>query len=86
MLHWQYRNEISDTLYHAAAKEIAKFKPTKEKAWRAVYLAVKSGLLTRQPCISCGATRNIHGHHEDYSRPLEVVWLCPLHHRRTHLD
>ena len=24
--------------------------------------------------------RALHGHHEDYSQPLEVVWLCaPCH-------
>lgn len=25
-----------------------------------------------------------HAHHPDYSRPLDVVWLCPAHHRQAH--
>ena len=45
--------------------------------------AVKRGDLTREPCVECGDP-DTHGHHTDYSRPLDVVWLCPLHHGRTH--
>jgi len=28
--------------------------------------------------------RNIHAHHDDYSKPLQVRWLCDLHHREHH--
>lgn len=32
-------------------------------------------------CESCGEAKPLDGHHEDYSKPLEVVWLCrPCHH------
>jgi hypothetical protein len=24
------------------------------------------------------------GHHEDYAKPLEVIWLCQSHHQRLH--
>jgi hypothetical protein len=42
---------------------------------------VYHGKLKRQPCEVCGATENIERHHEDYSKPLDVQWLCPTHHR-----
>ena len=47
---------------------------------------VQDGTVIRQPCVSCGAP-NAEGHHEDYSRPLDVTWLCgqchiDLHRRR----
>lgn len=37
----------------------------------------------KKPCEKCGDT-NVHGHHPDYSKPLEVIWLCPKHHREIH--
>lgn len=44
--------------------------------------AVRSGLVKRQPCWVCGARAQ--GHHPDYSRPLDVVWLCDPHHKQAH--
>lgn len=47
--------------------------------------AIKAGELKRMPCEKCGADK-VHAHHPDYSKPLEVMWLCPKHHRRLHLE
>ena len=49
-----------------------------------VQRAIKKGILVRGPCSSCGSTKNIHGHHEDYNKPLEVIWLCSIHHKQLH--
>lgn len=49
----------------------------------ALNVAVSKGKVTRDPCEVCG-DRDTHGHHEDYSRPLEVVWLCQAHHGERH--
>ena len=46
--------------------------------------AVRDGKVTKGPCGVCGSTRRIHGHHDDYSKPLEVRWLCPKHHKEYH--
>lgn len=49
--------------------------------------ALRVGVLTRPPtCSSCGATGRIESHHEDYSKPLEVTWLCRPCHIQRHTD
>lgn len=50
----------------------------------AIHLALKSGELVRQPCEKCGTTERIHAHHDDYSKPLVVRWLCQKHHNQYH--
>lgn len=30
--------------------------------------------------------RKANAHHDDYAKPLEVRWLCALHHQRHHAD
>lgn len=53
-------------------------------AKRRVRSAIASGTLIRKPCEVCGSVDDIEGHHEDYSNPLEVTWLCGSHHKRLH--
>lgn len=55
--------------------------PERVRARRKVQYAIESGRLTKQPCQSCGAAR-AEAHHEDYSKPLKVTWLC----RGCHVD
>ncbi len=45
--------------------------------------AIALGLLVRRPCVRCGAAKS-EAHHPDYSKPLEVVWLCGCCHRQEH--
>ena len=56
--------------------------PEKERARQLLQYAVKIGSITRLPCEVCGQLAQ--GHHEDYLKPLEVTWLCPLHHAEKH--
>ena len=53
-----------------------------KRAWNDLYYAIKRGTVRRLPCEVGGDTA--HGHHADYSKPLEVRWLCNLHHRGEH--
>lgn len=55
----------------------------KADARRAVRNALRSGRLTKRPCWICGDDRS-EAHHPDYSRPLDVEWLCRKHHRAAH--
>ena len=55
--------------------------------WKAVYTvanALKSGRLVKMPCENCGTKKHIHAHHRDYSKPLDVQWLCDPCHRAEH--
>jgi len=36
-------------------------------------------------CVNCGKQCHLHGHHEDYSKPLFVEWLCPVCHNKRHI-
>lgn len=63
-------------------------KRTKEEKLRksardSVRWAIAGGRLKRLPCEVCGNEKS-HAHHEDYSKPLKVKWLCGDHHARVH--
>jgi hypothetical protein len=57
----------------------------KNKARWTTRRAIAVGKLVRQPCEVCGETR-VDAHHDDYSKPFDVRWLCRLHHRQHHLQ
>lgn len=57
--------------------------PLKKRARNAVASAVRRGKLTPQPCEVCGASPT-EAHHDDYSKPLDVRWLCEPHHEKEH--
>lgn len=59
--------------------------PEKYRARKKTSRAIQEGRLIKQPCVRCGST-DVHAHHEDYSKPLDVVWLCPSHHRERHAE
>jgi hypothetical protein len=44
--------------------------------------AASKGTLVKLPCF-CG-NPNVQGHHPDYTKPLEVIWLCARHHVQLH--
>ena len=54
--------------------------PQKDAAYRHVRNAVKSGRLTKEACRFCGETK-VQAHHHDYSKPLDVIWVCFKCHR-----
>ena len=82
----------------ARGKESKRLKATTEitRAWRAedarravahssVARAVRRGELFRQPCCRCGEVKSV-AHHEDYDKPLEVMWLCQSCHKQRHKE
>jgi hypothetical protein len=67
--------------------------PVKHRARQAVKRALGRGELVRPDhCEQCGNGAGVdvagrpllHGHHSDYSKPLEVRWLCSECHGEEH--
>jgi len=54
--------------------------PISYKARAKFRYAVYVGKIKRQPCSVCGEP-NAQGHHEDYSKPYDVIWFCSYHHK-----
>jgi ribosomal protein S27AE len=60
----------------------------KISAQRKVANAVRDGKLNRpDKCQKCGSKKSkIQAHHPDYTKPLEVEWLCTKCHAQEHLN
>lgn len=58
----------------------------KKNAHNEVQKAIKKGLLIRpNKCEMCGKTNcEIQGHHDDYAKPLNIVWVCTECHGKIH--
>ena len=44
---------------------------------------IRRGKLVRGPCVDCGSLLS-EAHHADYSKPLEIEWVCHRCHVRRH--
>lgn len=55
----------------------------KVRARKALNHAVAAGTVVPRPCGRCGAQK-AQAHHEDYSKPLQVEWLCAKCHSVLH--
>lgn len=58
--------------------------PAKRSAHIIVGNALRDGKLRKAPCEVCGHL-TVEAHHDDYSKPLEVRWLCKIHHDEHHM-
>lgn len=64
-------------------KRFVERHPDKVRAHKMVRTARLSGRLKPGPCERCGAEQ-AHAHHDDYSKPLDVRWLCRGCHAKEH--
>lgn len=61
-------------------------KKIRKNARDFVNLAVRKGLMFPKPCEVCNTKFNLEAHHDDYSKPLDIRWLCRDHHVEHHLN
>ena len=77
-----WKGGISKNNYHY--KKISKARyPERYKAREKLYSRIRNGIIKRGACEIC-SSKNAHAHHDDYSKPFEVRWLCRKHHRELH--
>lgn len=59
--------------------------PEGRKAHRELQYAVKTGKIKKpKKCSECHEIKKLSAHHEDYSKPLAVLWLCSSCHKLKH--
>lgn len=68
--------------YHSENSWRLRF-PEKVKAQQALNRAVRNGKLIKKPCFICDSSKSV-AHHSDYNKPLQVIWVCRIHHRSIH--
>jgi hypothetical protein len=71
--HYKWRGGISE-----------QWRKTRAKIHDLVNHAIRRGDLTRLPCDECGHTIRVNAHHEDYSKPFDIWWLCVRCHKKLH--
>mgnify|MGYP001571783478 CR=1 FL=1 len=70
----------------AILKEMVSYYHENKDGFRArskVRTAILNGSLKRGLCSICKSA-DAEAHHPDYSKPLEIIWLCGRHHQRLH--
>ncbi len=65
-------------------RAVEKYKLKYPERAKANYLAKYHIPLDGRCCEICGSTEDLHRHHDDYSKPLEVIIMCKECHDKTH--
>ena len=83
--HDEHRNQdpTRKAYLNESSKRYKKRNPIIHKANYITGKAVKIGRLIKECCETCGDIKT-EAHHEDYSKPLDVNWLCRKHHLKLH--
>lgn len=78
----KYNRTLAHTLSNKRWRERNK---EKAKAHGMLAYAIKLGRIIKpKNCEHCGEEKKLHGHHHDYSKPLDVIWLCVPCHKEEH--
>jgi hypothetical protein len=84
----KWRSENHDKWRESANRARQKHRlehPDREHARSITADAIRTGKLIRpNACSRCGIPCSPHAHHPNYSKPLEVIWLCEPCHRLEH--
>lgn len=71
--------------YAEAINQWRKRNPEKRLAHLKVFRAIRRGTLIKpKNCFKCNRETRISAHHKDYTKLLEVLWLCSSCHKLIH--
>ena len=71
--------------WNQISAEHKKRNPEKHRAVILLNRALNKGDITKPDrCTKCNKMRKLQGHHDDYSQPLSVRWLCQSCHQIHH--
>jgi len=84
----KYSKGIGRVKAYKIVRDYALKNKEKVSAWAKVKRALKMGVMVKPSiCSNCGSekkSRFLQGHHRDYSKPLDVLWLCARCHISKH--
>jgi len=78
-----YKTESGRIAVKNANKRMYEKSPEKRKARAQVRYHLDKGNIKRGKCIFCNKNKT-QAHHEDYSKPLEIIWVCTTCHADIH--
>lgn len=86
---WLRSQQKSDTnrIYRKGYEAGRKRRPGYEQqqfAHKLVRDALSYGYIKKLPCERCGSIKHVDAHHDDYSVPLNIRWLCRACHLEHH--
>lgn len=79
----RYINKSSE--YIDKALQRRKEKSTEARASDRARYALKKGIIQKKPCVVCGSEK-AEMHHRDYTKPIDVTWLCRSCHMLEHYN
>ena len=77
-----HRDPKNREVVEAAKRRWKEKNPDKRRAHQAINNAIRDGKAQREGCLFCD--EKAQAHHHDYTKPLDVTWLCPRHHKIAH--
>lgn len=89
-----YKNYEKGRMHTNKRKELVKkyvkkyrqAHPGRSAIYSAVNTAIKKGQLIKpSSCSMCGTFTKLVAHHIDYSKPLNVIFICQRCHKKTHV-
>ncbi len=82
-----YQKGVGRKAANEASKRHRKAYPKRAKAKSMISHAIRDGNINRPTsCETCGITCTPQGHHCDYNKPMDVMWLCIKCHRKWHKE